>query len=110
MSNMSIWLGPPSRLNRMTDLALPCGRRESDKRGAVADCDCCACKKRGSDTPNRDKAPTRIASRRVTPSHSRPAWPRILSIGTSFLPENRESQFYMLFHRPAPGQRINARL
>src|SRR5262249_37245328 len=81
MSNMSMWLGPPSRLNMMTERALPRGGVSPpvarNRRGKVQ-------------PPNSAKAPTRSSSRRVTPSHVLAPGPRIFSMAESPLSQRND--------------------
>src|SRR5579872_4221660 len=105
MSNMSIWLGPPSRLNKITDLAEPraVGKLLSDSLPAP-------CKSRGHVIPlNSDTAPTRISSRRVVPSHNRLAWPRILSMANHLQGREAVDDEPIVKDRRGIGQRINIR-
>ena len=75
MSNISIWLGPPSRLNRITDLALP-GYR-------LLLCSL-ALRKPGVVRPKRDSPPACISFLRLNVSPDVFAAPKISSMAIPF--------------------------
>src|SRR5262245_8649587 len=71
-SNVSRWLGPPKKSNRITDLTL-----------LGDDCRLLAPRAEMGGTrrlPNNDNAPARIISRRETPSQQCRELPRMVSI------------------------------
>src|SRR5712692_4002683 len=75
-SQISMWLGPPWRKTRMTDLARPQPDLPLALSGAEA---ALACKRRTSArlTPRMPAPPTRRNSRRLKPSHVLPGCPGI---------------------------------
>src|SRR6266853_3600601 len=83
-SQMSMWLGPPCRKIRMTDLALPQPALVLAASDGDSEPSACNRKMSPSATPNKPAPPTRMNSRRLQPSHVQPGLPGIESIDSSY--------------------------
>src|SRR6266700_3877396 len=97
-SQISMWLGPPWRKTRMTDLARPQPDFPLALSGAEA---ALACKRRTSArlTPRMPAPPTRRNSRRLKPSHVLPDSPGIEIIVCSCVKLNSDE--FMFVQIPA---------
>src|SRR5579864_2910507 len=102
-SQMSMWLGPPWRKTRITDLAELNPRAPSSRE---APCAFCHWKKFARFNPNRPTEPTRRSSRRVGPSHKQPLRPGIVSMETSCLSPVVQKRFTV---RQRPEQILRPR-